>query len=200
MDIQVNLNGSQDDWLSDKQRKWLWGLLALVCSVRVLMMFCIPFTDTTEARYAEIARKMIETRDWIMPQFEYGVPFWGKPPLHTWASALGMELFGVNQFGARFFIFTLGLGTLWMLYFWAKENRGRDYALTGVVIMSTTALIYLSLATVMTDMVMAAGVCMSMAGFYSAVERRENAKTWSYLFFLSDWRSGCWQKDLLPSF
>ena len=184
MDTQINCNSSREDWLSAKQRKWLWSLLALVCALRVVMMFFVPFTDTTEARYAEIARKMVETRDWITPQFEYGVPFWGKPPLHTWASALGMELFGVNQFGARFFIFAFGLGTLWMLYLWARENRGRDYALIGVVIMSTTALIYLSLATVMTDMVMATGVCMSMAGFYSAVERRENAQLWSYLFFV----------------
>ena len=184
MDSKENRIGSQLDWLSVKQRKWLWGLLALVCSLRVLMMFCIPFTDTTEARYAEIARKMVETQDWITPQFDYGIPFWGKPPLHTWASALGMELFGVNQFGARFFIFVFGIGTLWMLYLWARQNRGRDYALIGVVIMSTTALIYLSIATVMTDMVMTAGVCMSMAGFYSAVEQRKNAKLWSYLFFV----------------
>jgi 4-amino-4-deoxy-L-arabinose transferase-like glycosyltransferase len=184
MDSKLNRNGSQDDWLSVKQRKWLWSLLALVCLLRVFMMFCLPFTDTTEARYAEIARKMVETRDWITPQFDYGVPFWGKPPLHTWMSALGMELFGVNQFGARFFIFVSGLGTLWMLYLWVRENRGRDYALTGVFIMSTTALIYISLATVMTDMVMATGVCMSMAGFYSAVKQRKNAKIWSYLFFV----------------
>ncbi|RYD25437.1 MAG: hypothetical protein EOP87_24390, partial [Verrucomicrobiaceae bacterium] len=35
----------------------------------------------------------------------YGVPFWAKPPLSMWVSALGMELFGVNEFGSRIFIF-----------------------------------------------------------------------------------------------
>ncbi|HBR94728.1 MAG TPA: dolichyl-phosphate-mannose--protein mannosyltransferase, partial [Opitutae bacterium] len=69
------------------QRRCLWGFLVLAGILRVLMIFEIPFTDTTEARYAEIARKMVETGDWITPQFDYGVPFWGKPPLHTWVSA-----------------------------------------------------------------------------------------------------------------
>jgi 4-amino-4-deoxy-L-arabinose transferase-like glycosyltransferase len=172
-----------DVWLSGSQRKGLWCLLLFIGVLRIAMMFQVPFTDTTEARYAEIARKMVETGDWITPQFQYGVPFWGKPPLHTWTSAAGMKLFGVNQFGARIFIFITGLLTLWMLYHWVREKKGRDYALVGLTILTTSALFYLSLATVMTDLVMASGVFMSMAGFYAAVEQRKYAKTWSYLFF-----------------
>ncbi|MEE4277314.1 MAG: hypothetical protein V2I82_02480 [Halieaceae bacterium] len=42
-------------------------------------MFTLPLMDTTEARYAEIARIMVESGDWITPQFSLGVPFWGKP-------------------------------------------------------------------------------------------------------------------------
>jgi 4-amino-4-deoxy-L-arabinose transferase-like glycosyltransferase len=34
--------------------------------------------DTSEARYAEMARKMVELNDWITPMFDYGVPFWGN--------------------------------------------------------------------------------------------------------------------------
>jgi 4-amino-4-deoxy-L-arabinose transferase-like glycosyltransferase len=175
---------TETTWLTSRQRVYLCLVLAAIAALRVLMMFQIPLTDTTEARYAEIARKMVETDDWITPQFQYGIPFWGKPPLHTWVSALGMEVFGVNQFGARSFIFLISLLTLWMLYRWLSEIRGRDDALVGVVMMASCALIFLSLANVMTDMVMAAGTYMSMAGFYSAMERHRNAKLWGYLFFV----------------
>ena len=48
---------------------------------------------------------MLESGDWITPQFDIGIPFWGKPPLHTWLAAAGMALFGVGEFGARVFIF-----------------------------------------------------------------------------------------------
>jgi hypothetical protein len=47
----------------------------------------IPLLDKTEARYAEIARIMWDTNQWIMPQIDYGIPFWAKPPLSTWLSA-----------------------------------------------------------------------------------------------------------------
>ena len=56
-----------------------------------------PLMDSTESRYAEIARKMLETGDWVMPQFDYGVPFWGKPPLSTWLSAAAMAAFGSQR-------------------------------------------------------------------------------------------------------
>ncbi|MGZ0707086.1 ArnT family glycosyltransferase [Coraliomargarita sp. W4R53] len=170
--------------LNQVQRRWLWAFLAIAGVLRVLMIFEVPFTDTTEARYAEIARKMVETGDWMTPQFNYGVPFWGKPPLYAWASALGMKLFGVGHFGARIFIFLIAVVTLYMLYVWAKSFKGRDYALAGIVILSSSALFYLASATVMTDLVMASGVFLSMAGFYAAISQQQHARLWGYLFFV----------------
>jgi 4-amino-4-deoxy-L-arabinose transferase-like glycosyltransferase len=170
--------------LSETQRKCLWGFLVVIALLRILLMFQLPFMDTTEARYAEIARKMVETNDWVTPQFDYGVPFWGKPPLHTWLSAVGMKLFGVGQFGARIFIFVTAVATLWMLYLWARAIQGRDYALVGVSVLASSALYYIASAEVMTDLVMAAGVYMSMAGFYTAVSQQKDAHWWGYLFFV----------------
>ena len=44
---------------------------------------------------------MAELNDWVTPWFDYGVPYWGKPPLAFWVTALGFKLFGVNEFTAR---------------------------------------------------------------------------------------------------
>ena len=66
----------------------LLGLLAFVLLVRLGLTALLPFVDTTEPRYAEIARIMAETGDWITPWFDYGVPFWGKPPLSFWTQAV----------------------------------------------------------------------------------------------------------------
>ena len=57
--------------------------------------------DKTEARYGEIARLMAETGEWVVLQIDYGVPFWAKPPLSTWASALSIHLFGTHEFFVR---------------------------------------------------------------------------------------------------
>ena len=50
---------------------------------RLLLTITIPLLDKTESRYAEIARIMWETNQWIVPEIDYGVPFWAKPPLST---------------------------------------------------------------------------------------------------------------------
>ncbi len=57
--------------------------------------------ETTEGRYAESAREMLETGDWLVPRLDYA-PHWTKPPLAYWTIAGGMALFGTNEWGARF--------------------------------------------------------------------------------------------------
>ena len=69
--------------LTARERVWLVWFVVAVVALRMLTLGAYPLMDTTESRYAEIARKMLETGDWLTPQFDYGVPFWGKPPLST---------------------------------------------------------------------------------------------------------------------
>ena len=111
---------SKDVWLSATSLKVLYLTLTSFLLVRLFAMWAVPFTDTTEARYGEIARKMVETGNWITPQIDYGVPFWAKPPLHTWLSAGGMELFGISEFAARLPIF---LTSLAMYQAWVLPQR-----------------------------------------------------------------------------
>ena len=99
-------------------------LLAFLLVARVVLLIFASHTDPSESRYAEIARKMAETGDWIMPQFDYGVPFWAKPPLSIWLSALGIELFGVNEFASRIFLFLAGIAVLLLVARAARRELG----------------------------------------------------------------------------
>ena len=69
--------------------------------IRGFLNVVVPLMDKTEARYAEIARIMAETQNWIVLQIDYGIPFWAKPPLSTWASALSISLFDASAFFVR---------------------------------------------------------------------------------------------------
>lgn len=57
--------------------------------------------DTTEGRYAEAAREMVERGAWLEPTLAYR-PHWTKPPATYWTIAGGFALFGENAWGARF--------------------------------------------------------------------------------------------------
>ena len=66
--------------------------------------------DMDEALYATCAREMFQGHDWVVPMFN-GELFPEKPPLMFWTMIGGFELFGVNEWGARFFSAVMGVGT-----------------------------------------------------------------------------------------
>ena len=170
--------------LSVADRKFLIIALFALLAVRLLAVFWLPFADSTEARYAEIARKMLETGDWITPQFDYGVPFWGKPPLHTWLSALGMKIFGVGPFGARILILATSLGILSLIFNWVRRHSGSDQALVAVVVLASTCMFFGASAFVMTDIAMVLGTTLSMVGFYNCITGGASRALWGRLFFV----------------
>ena len=60
-------------------------------------------TESSEARYAEIAREMVKTGDYLHPSL-LGIHHYHKPPVTYQITALGYQIFGINEFGARFFL------------------------------------------------------------------------------------------------
>ena len=71
--------------------------------------------DRNKINFAEIAREMIVTGDWLRPQIDYQ-PFHEKPPLFMWLQALSMKLIGINEYAARFPNAICGVITLLFLY------------------------------------------------------------------------------------
>ena len=53
-----------------------------------------------EGRYAQMAREMFVSGDWLTPRYN-GLLYFEKPPLHLWATALSFHLFGVGEWQAR---------------------------------------------------------------------------------------------------
>ncbi len=60
----------------------------------------VGLVDETEPLFAEAARQMWVTRDWITPYFNDATRF-DKPPLIYWLMAIAYQMFGVNEFAVR---------------------------------------------------------------------------------------------------
>jgi 4-amino-4-deoxy-L-arabinose transferase-like glycosyltransferase len=158
---------------------WLLGALLLV---RILAMVLVPFADTTEPRYAEIARLMMTSNDWITPWFEPEVPFWGKPPLSFWAQAISFKLFGVNEFAGRLPALLAFIATAWMVWRLAISVASKDVAAAALVVYSGMLLTFVAAGTVMTDPYLALGTTWAMVAFYLAP--KEDVWYWRYGFFI----------------
>lgn len=144
----------------------LWALLLGVLLVRLGTLGLYPLMDTSEARYAEIARKMLASNDWVTPMFDHGVPFWGKPPLSFWAQALSMKLLGIQEFAIRFSSWLLHVASCLLIVHFARQERGLHVGLTAAIIYSTCTLGFLSSGAVLTDVAFAFALLLAHLGMW----------------------------------
>lgn len=159
---------------------WLLILVAVLVS-RFIGMALFPFADTTEPRYAEIARLMAETGDWITPWFEPGVPFWGKPPLAFWAQAAAIKVFGVSEFSLRFPAWLATVAMVWLVWRLARQIWGVQVAQWSCLVFATMALTYISAGAVMTDAFLALGTTLTLVSF--CLVMAGEGGLWRWLFF-----------------
>ena len=89
-----------------------------------------------EGRYAEIAREMFASGDWVTIRYN-GLKYFEKPPLHLWLTALAYHAFGVGEWQARLWVALCGAGGLLMTAWAAQRWAGRRAALlTGLVLLA----------------------------------------------------------------
>lgn len=82
--------------------------------------------DWDEINFAESAREMLQTKDYLNVQIFYE-SFWEKPPLFIWFQAISMKLFGVNEFAARFPNAVAGIVTLMVLFNFGKKLKNERF-------------------------------------------------------------------------
>ena len=103
--------------MSETQKK----LLIQIAIVGFGILFFVPFLgnvhlfDWDEINFAESAREMIESGDYLTVRINFE-PFWQKPPLFIWLQVVSMKIFGVNEFAARFPNAVCGIITLLILF------------------------------------------------------------------------------------
>lgn len=123
----------------------------------LLLLFpgsALHLRETTEARYGEIAREMVVTGNWVEPHLN-GIKHFHKPPLAMWGMAAGMELFGINGFGVRFFGIVAAVAALVALYGTARLFLDDEDAVNASLICATSLLFLSSSRLVSTDIYLA---------------------------------------------
>ncbi|RZS95242.1 lipid-A-disaccharide synthase N-terminal domain-containing protein [Cecembia calidifontis] len=121
-----------------------YRLQALLIFTAMVLFFNLGewgVTESSEARYAQIPKEMLETGDYLHPQL-MGIYHYHKPPITYWITALSYKIFGVSSWSARFFLQLAILLQIWLVFrIWKlifNEENGAFYA----------ALVYASLPTV----------------------------------------------------
>jgi 4-amino-4-deoxy-L-arabinose transferase-like glycosyltransferase len=79
-----------------------------------------PLLEPDEGRNAQVAREMVRGGDWVLPHLN-GLPYLDKPAPYFAAVALGIEVFGGSEGGARAASLTFVLATV--LIVWRLGRR-----------------------------------------------------------------------------
>jgi len=139
--------------------------------------------ESSDARYAEIAREMFVSGDFIHPNL-LDVHHYHKPPFTYQITAIGYYLFGVNPFGARFFLQIAVLIQLMLMYSLTKMLfKSEKTALWSSIIYFSFPIVLISSRNLTTDAFVATFVLLSI---YAWVKYRKfGLIKWLYFFTIS---------------
>lgn len=93
--------------------------------------------DMDEPRYAEAAREMVESGNWITPTFNYDLRF-DKPVFFYWLIAIAYKLFGVSEFSARLFSAISASMMVLLTYGFARFWVSPRFGLLSALVLATS--------------------------------------------------------------
>jgi 4-amino-4-deoxy-L-arabinose transferase-like glycosyltransferase len=111
---------------------WLTIVLILFSGNQLISLW-----DQDEAAYAGFALNMLESDNWVVPDFMWSEVH-RKTPLHFWNIALSYKLFGINEFSVRFPSSLMIFLTYVSIYIGAKPLFGDKTSIRSVVILCTS--------------------------------------------------------------
>lgn len=155
-----------------------WPFFVAIVLWLLLMAPIRPLTVPDEGRYADVARWMLVSHDWLTPRLD-GLPFFHKPPLLYWIDASLFSLFGTSPFVARLApVLAASLVCLGMMWF-LRKRLGSDFARLAVLVLVTSLLFFGGSQYVNHDMLVGAGISLGI------------------LFFADGFLTGSWRSYLL---
>lgn len=136
----------------------LWLAFYAGCSI-------YPILDMNEGLYAEIAREMLVSKNYVIPHLNF-VPYLEKPPLLYWLIAANYKLFGVSELAARIVPSTCAvLMCVSLLSFGKRLGHTRAGWLAAMILASSLGFILIN-RTVFFDPLLNFLIWSSLACFY----------------------------------
>jgi 4-amino-4-deoxy-L-arabinose transferase-like glycosyltransferase len=168
-----------------KSPPFLWSLLIAFTLVWFYLLCLRTLVPTDEGRYAEMAREMITSHDWITTRLN-AIKYFEKPPLQTWMNAITFEVFGLGNWQARLWTGLCGFASVLLTaYTGQRVFNSRIGLYAGLVLGSS--LLWGGLGHVNTlDMGLAGMMTISLCGLLIA-QRNQSSRSEQ-----RNWMLVCW--------
>lgn len=129
----------------------LLGLFCLLTLTYFLFLGSYPLYNPDEARYAEIAREMVETKQYLVPHLNY-ILYFEKPALFYWLLALAIKCFGLSEWVVRSWTAILSVMGCLITYTTARMLYDRRTGIYASLILASSFLYFMMGHLVTLDM------------------------------------------------
>lgn len=147
-----------------------------VISIVIFMSFfrlgSTTLFDVDEAVFAEAAKEMVESGNWITPTYN-GENRYDKPILFYWLMAVSYKIFGINEFAARFPSAMASLLLVLSVFFFVRHSINESNAFYTAISLVLSVYIFIYSHAAVTDMTLTLFITLSLFSFY--LWRREDA-------------------------
>ena len=141
----------------------LWLLALLLTAIWFIMLGTRTLVPTDEGRYAEMAREMLASGDWITTRLN-GIKYFEKPPLQIWMTALAFKFFGLGEWQARLWTGLCGYAGIILIGVAGMRVFGRRTGIAAALIL-TSCLFWSAMGHINTlDMGLAGGMTLALCG------------------------------------
>jgi len=186
MTVSFSNSEPPGDTSPQSERICLAALLALSLLAIFFQIGNRSFENQGYIRYAEVARQMVHSGDWIVPRLR-GELYLDKPILLIWLIALPSALVGnVTPLLARIPSALSAMGGI-ALTFYLGKRMFRDYrvgAIAGLILLSSQEYFWQS-RTARTDMLLTFFILASLTSFYVAYEASGQKRFRFFILFFA---------------
>ncbi|MGC2519049.1 MAG: glycosyltransferase family 39 protein [Burkholderiales bacterium] len=154
-------------------RRGSWVLLAVFAAGWFCNLGYRHLVNPDEGRYAEIAREMVASGDWLTPRLN-GFKYFEKPALQYWATAAAFTAFGENEWSARLWPGLTGFLGVLLVFYAGNRLFGPPAGVYAAAVAASSAL-YAFIGHVLT-LDMAVTFFLSASVFGIALAQRDGAE------------------------
>ena len=155
------------------KRWWHWEDILLIiflgCVLYLPGLYSISLFDRDEPRFAEAAREMCNSGNYIVPRFD-GQLRPDKPPMIYWLMCGAYRMFGVSGGSARLPSAVFAIGTLLLVYWLAGVRFGRVTGVVAAIMLAVSALFVVESRLATADSVLIFWTTLAMGLLWCAWE------------------------------
>src|ERR1700677_1126656 len=148
------------------------GHRAVLCAIAAAIIYFIglgrpALWEPDEGRYAEVAREMVVTGDYVTPHNDW-VRYFKKPPLVYWLTAASLKVFGANELAVRAQAALCSAGQVGLTAALGEALFGITTGLLGALILALSPLFFVFARFATPDPALAFFFTAALAAFYAA--------------------------------